>query len=156
MKRANCKKILFCALILAVIALAFFVSENYVQLLLIQGESMEPSYHNLQPVLLDKNSGAYEAGDVIAFRCEALDAVLVKRIAACPGDSVSCRDGRLYVNDAPYFDCLWQESDAEGSAYVLEDGSYFVVGDNFELSRDSRYSEIGIVRADDIIGVLMS
>ena len=84
--------------VLLIIVLAWYVSGHWFQVMLIQGASMEPAYHNLQPVLLDKHKIEYTYGDVVAFNCEGLNAVLVKRIAGCPGDDVVIRGGSLLIN----------------------------------------------------------
>lgn len=67
-----------------IIIFTYYVSSNWYQLLLIHGDSMNPTYHNMQFVMIDKYSGGYTYGDVIAFQCDNLDSVLVKRIVACP------------------------------------------------------------------------
>lgn len=59
---------------------------------------MEPSYHAYQIVILDKRYRDFQRGDVIAFTCEDFPALLVKRIAAVPNDTVEIVDGCLYVN----------------------------------------------------------
>lgn len=41
---------------------------------------MLPTYHSYQFVIIDKHNDDYEVGDVIAFKCDGLNAVLVKRI----------------------------------------------------------------------------
>lgn len=66
--------------IAVVIALAIITSKFLFQLMLIQGDSMLPSYHNMQLVVLNKYDKDYEVGDVIAIRCKGLDAIIVKRI----------------------------------------------------------------------------
>lgn len=62
------------------IILAVVVSKFFFQLMLIQGDSMLPGYHNMQLVVLNKYDRTYEVGDVIAIRCKGLDAVIVKRV----------------------------------------------------------------------------
>lgn len=120
---------------------------------------MLPAYHNWQLVVLDKRANDYRPGDVVAFRCEGLNAVLVKRIAAGPGDTVQILNGTLYVNgeisrvysEKGIFEYAGMLSDS----LTLDDGEYIVIGDNIAQSRDSRYAEVGIVEADDIIGKLI-
>ncbi len=141
------------------IGIAFFCSRYFYQLMLIQGDSMAPTYHNLQLVVLDKRDRTFEAGDVIAFECRGLSAILVKRIVAVPGDSVVIDRGVLTVNGAASSvygrDVTFEYAGLLENAIVLGDGEYVVIGDNIVESRDSRYDPVGIVRAGDIIGKLV-
>ncbi len=137
---------------------AAYISAEYFQLLLIQGDSMQPSYSDLQLVILDKCSKSYCPGDVIAFKCDGLSAVLVKRVAAVPKDTVIISDGRLLVNGMPsdvYPDSLFNFSGILENAVVLDNDEYIVIGDNISESKDSRYESVGIVSAEDIIGRVM-
>ena len=134
---------------------AWLCSRYWYRILLIHGESMLPSYHDMQAVLMDVHSSDYSYGDVIAFECQALDNVLVKRIVGCPGDVVEIRDGRLYVNGASSMQSAYVEIDYAGIAarqVTLGGGEYFVLGDNLAASRDSRYEEIGRVWEGQILG----
>ena len=143
-------------LILSIIMLSYYISANWYQLSLIHGDSMSPAYHNMQFVILDRHSGDYTYGDVIAFRCEGLNSVLMKRIAACPGDMVEIKDGTLYVNDtiSVIYDKgnIFEYSGIAGHPLYLDANQYFVIGDNIDASKDSRYEEVGMVSAEDIIG----
>ena len=56
---------------------------------------MEPTYHSWQLTLIDKRADAPKAGTVVAVRCNALNAVIVKRVVAVPGDSLIIKDGIL-------------------------------------------------------------
>ncbi|MBR6451644.1 MAG: signal peptidase I [Lachnospiraceae bacterium] len=148
-------------IIAGIIVLAFFaawfVSRFFCQVMLIQGESMEPSYHHLQPVLVNKHNREFAVGDVAAFSCEGLSVVLVKRIAAGPGDTALIRDGTLYRN-GEVSECF--ETGVFSDAGILEteitlgDGEYVMLGDNVAESIDSRNEAVGIVKERDIIGVL--
>lgn len=139
---------------LAVIAAAY-ISAAHFRLMLIQGSSMEPSYHNFQLVVLDRHSRSCHRGDVIAFRCRGLSAVLVKRVAAEEGDRVQICEGTLLVNGEPsplYAEGSFEYGGILESPVVLGGGEYIVIGDNISESKDSRYEAVGIVRAEDIIG----
>jgi signal peptidase I len=145
--------------IIVVIALAFgtwYISSFWYQIALIQGASMEPEYHNGQFVVLEKQYGKPVAGEVYAIRSETLNTILIKRVVAVPGDAIIIKDGSLYVNGV----C---STDVKNSAYityagiaenviVLSEKEYFVMGDNYEYSKDSRYEEVGCVSAEEFVG----
>jgi signal peptidase I len=98
---------------------------------------------------------APQRGDVVVFHPPGQEAVYIKRIIGVPGDTISLRDGAVYVNgrrlDEPYVKESagalertdpWS-SDATASwslitPYVVPAGNYFVMGDNRTDSDDSR------------------
>lgn len=146
--------------VLVIGAIAYYVSQNWFQIVLIRGQSMSPAYRDLQFAVLDRRTDEYTYGDVIVFRCEGLDAVLTKRIAACPGDVVQIREGILYVNDSVSevfsSERSFTYAGTADSPVRMDRDQYFVIGDNIEESKDSRYQEIGAVRAKDILGKIFN
>lgn len=145
--------------VMVIIVMAWYISGNFYQLIMISGNSMLPSYHNMQIVILDKHSEEYGYGDVVAFRCDGLEATLIKRIVACPGDTVIIEDGILYVNET--ISEVFSEKNVFGYEGIavkkiyLDEEQYFVIGDNISESKDSRYSEVGCVCIADIIGKIV-
>jgi signal peptidase I len=147
-------------IIFFIIFIAWYISTYWIQFALIQGDSMLPTYHNLQLVFIDKHTSNFDYNDVIIFRSYGLKATLIKRIVACPSDTVQILDGILYVNDKPS-SLIAQEtrlsySGIASSKLVLNDNEYFVLGDNYEASKDSRYEEIGIINQSYIIGKVVN
>ena len=142
--------------LILIMIVAWYVSNYYYQLMMIQGNSMYPSYHNMQVVILDKHSNTYTYGEVIAFWCDGLEAVLVKRVVACQGDTVLIENGRLFVNgvESELFgqDTIFDYAGTAKTEVVLQDEQYFVIGDNVAESRDSRYEDVGFVFSENIIG----
>lgn len=145
------KKILTLALIAM---MAYHISNNFLQILLVNGQSMYPTYHNFQLVILTKFNSDYNPNDVIAFKSSGVDATLIKRIVGVPGDYIIIKDGILYVNNSSYFEngvILEYAGIAEKLIHLKAD-EYFVLGDNYQQSIDSRYEEIGCICKNDILG----
>ena len=94
--------------------------------------------------------------DIIIFKYPDDESQLfIKRIIGLPGETVEIRDGNIYLNgsDEPLEDVAIKEP-MEGSfgPYTVPKGSYFVMGDNRNNSRDSRYWEHTFVSMDEILG----
>jgi len=123
--------------------------------MLIQGKSMEPTYHSNQLVFLNKQSDVYNIGDVVAFHSDSLNSILVKRIVAAPGDRIFLIENQLYVNDKAYYDCQWDIAYTDSEEILLNENEYFMVGDNFDESIDSRDSRVWLVNKDDLIGIVI-
>lgn len=156
--KQNVKWIVFISIILI---LTYYISSNYLQLMLIQGSSMEPTYHNLQLVFINKSYDidSLQQGTVIAFQCDNLEAVLVKRIAAVPGQSVSIKEGTLLVDNTPSTLYIGKEFEYAGilsKTRLLSKGEFVVIGDNVDDSKDSRYEQVGIISYIDIIGIVIN
>ena len=143
----------YIAAILAVLLICGTVSRYLIQLTLVQGDSMEPAYHDGQLVVLSKFRKDYDRSEVVLFDCESLGCALFKRVAACGGDTVEIKDGSLYVNRLPvagYTDISFAGIASE--ELLIPEGCYFVLGDNYEVSKDSRYEDVGNISRDRLIG----
>ncbi|MCR2792956.1 signal peptidase I [Microbacterium sp. zg.Y625] len=90
---------------------------------------------------------------------------LIKRIVGLPGDHVVCCNalGQLTVNgvpvdEAPYLNLIGGESAPQRVEFdvVVPEGSLWVLGDNRDHSRDSRYNQEqpgkGFVPLDNVVG----
>lgn len=102
-----------------------------------------------------------EIGDIIAFYHREdpdswFPAKYLKRIIACPGDTINLLDGKVYVNDDLLDESLYLADDIATYShswplpYTLSEDEYFVMGDNRSISFDSRYW--GPVSKKEIIG----
>lgn len=151
-----------------ILVICAYISKNYYQLILIQGKSMEPTYNEYQLTHVKKKYTEVKRGDVVLFKCAPLDNMsLIKRVVAVPGDTVYISGGILYINGCNYNE-LTDTSEKSGNfrygnieyagtaacPIELKEGEYFVIGDNYKYSKDSRYEEIGIVYEADIIGIV--
>lgn len=143
-------------ILLILVFIAWYVSTFWYQFALLEGISMEPAYRSGQFVLLEKRCRTPVAGEVYAFYSENLDSILIKRVVAVPGDTVLIQNGILYVNGVPSFEGENQVYIDYGGiaeeAIELLEKEYFVLGDNYIYSKDSRYVEIGCISLEDFVG----
>ena len=167
-------------LIIMAFVLALLIKTFLVQAFFIPSGSMEPTLVPGDRVLVLKVPyyfGDPDRGDIIVFEDPDPSGVperglvsgffhwmfeglgvqrpdsedFIKRVIGTPGDTVSAKDGQVYVNgeaiDEPY---LTQPTDDFAKDTVPE-GKLFVMGDNRGNSLDSRFS-LGFVPIDKVIG----
>ena len=124
----------------------------------ISGNSMQPLLEASDVVLV--NRLAYDLGkpkryDVVVFGSEDRKNN-VKRVIGLPGETVQIIGGLVYIDGAPLEDesGLGQVSLAgrAGSPITLGEDEYFLLGDNRDSSEDSRFANVGNVKADQIQG----
>ncbi|HTP10475.1 MAG TPA: signal peptidase I [Anaerolineae bacterium] len=121
----------------------------------IEGSSMEPNLHNGEYVLIDKVSYLVhqpERGDVVVFTPPTNEQKdYIKRVIGLPGDTVEIKSGHVYVNgvalDEPYLTGL---TNSNNQVYHVDEGHYFVLGDNRNNSSDSR--SFGTITPQSIVG----
>jgi signal peptidase I len=145
---------------MTIIALVMvFIMRIFIQNFHIDGQSMEPTLHDQEYVLVNK--GVYlleppQRGDIIVFQYP-LDPQedYVKRIVAIPGDIVSIVGQTVIVNGVvlhePYIDNSYDSNPYPSfTNRIVGPNEYFVLGDNRGNSSDSR--AWGFVPRQDIIG----
>ena len=86
---------------------------------------------------------ALERGDIVTFQSEELGKLLVKRVVGLPGDRISFRDGKVYINetelDEPYLPRQGITSVRGSASFTVPEECYFMLGDNRGGSDDSRF-----------------
>ena len=136
----------------------FFVLYTNIVVASVPTSSMYPTYNIREFVLIDKISDPYQElkhEDILLFKFHNADGTIInlcKRLIGMPGDSVEVKTDGVYLNgeklDQPYHpDPTTQATMAE---ITLGDNEFFVMGDNWNNSEDSRF--FGPISGDDIIG----
>ncbi|XEC93913.1 signal peptidase I [Paenibacillus tarimensis] len=115
----------------------------------VEGHSMEPTLVEKEWLFVNKAVyllGKPDRGDVVIVKDPegraARKDYLVKRIIGLPGDTVEIRSKQLYLNGELMLEA-YTDSDIEDmdlGPFVVEAGTYFLMGDNrhARASRDSR------------------
>jgi signal peptidase I len=150
-------KIVGIALII-VIPIRLFVFQPFS----VRGASMEPNYHDFDYLIVEEityNFSEPNRGDVVVFFSPEDPTIrLIKRMIALPGESVKVSAGKVWIKregeDYKILDesgYLPEDEKTLGSVeFNLEEDQFFVLGDNRQVSHDSR--GFGILPEDNIIG----
>lgn len=95
-----------------------------------------------------------QRGDIVIFKYpDDEDVLFIKRIIGMPGDTVMVKDGMTIVNGKVLTEnYLMEEELGEFGPYQVPAGHYFMMGDNRNNSRDSRFWVNTYVSRDKIIG----
>ncbi len=125
----------------------------------VDGNSMYPTLHDGDLLVISGMWGEPGPGDIIVFRDDDyLEKPLVKRVIAVGGQTVDIDFdlGKVYVDgaplDEPYIAGLTlNELDFSGPVTVPE-GELFVLGDNRNASKDSRDARLGCVDERGVLG----
>lgn len=79
----------------------------------------------------------------------------IKRIIGLPGETVDIVDGKVYINgsEEPVDDSFCPETPIGNfGPYTVPEGCYFMLGDNRNCSKDSRFWEDKFVKKEKIVG----
>ncbi len=147
-------------LILIAVILGYSVVQFGGQSISIVGQSMNPVLEHGDKVIVSKLSytlGKPKRFDIVAFKLRKSDEYFnVKRIVGMPGETVKIMDGKIFINDKALenvpFDEYILSSGSVGEGVTLADNEYFLIGDNCNNSEDSRFSNIGNVLDNEILG----
>ncbi len=138
---------------IAVIIAVIIIKTYMISPIIVNGDSMYSTLYDGDIMILNKM--AYSKRDINRFDIVVIKyngRHIIKRVIGLPGDTVKCEDNTLYINgvkyEEDYLDPNTNTSDFE--IEEIKDGYYFVLGDNREVSMDSR--EIGLIKASAIEG----
>jgi signal peptidase I len=146
----------FIALALLTILLQFFSPT------VVREHSMENTLNENEMLYIAKKAywfGPPQHGDIVVFHTTLTDQSgteknLVKRIIGLPGDRISISGGMVIRNDEVLDEPYLKAEGVSGtmSEVTVPADSYFVLGDNREVSNDSRNAALGFVGKDQLRG----
>lgn len=141
------------------ILITIFTLTFIAQLALTSGSSMEPTLQNKNLLLVEKIHHTlnldYDRFDIAIFKSDDKNKpYYIKRIIGLPGETIKIEDGSIYINDKllpeSYGKEFMEYAGIASETIKIDADSYFVLGDNRNNSRDSRF--FGTVNKDKIIG----
>lgn len=128
----------------------------------VQGDSMLPNFTNNEYILTDKVTyrfGEPQRGDVVVFKAPNNPRRdYIKRVIALPGETIKLQDNQIFIDEQPLTENYLDSSERiTGGFYLknngtasMQEGEYFVLGDNRDQSQDSR--TWGAIEKNEIVG----
>lgn len=146
---------LITALIICVVLFVFFI-----RVIDVSGTSMNPTLSNGDKMLVSNVFYKPHQGDVVVFKKDSYDPdkALVKRVIATEGQEVNINfdQGIVYVDGEPLEEDYINELTHTKIDFIgpkeVPKGCVFVMGDNRNMSTDSRDADIGMVDSRLILG----
>ena len=146
--------ITYVVVILIVIIIRIF----FVDPVKVDGGSMDTTLKDGEILLLNKI--IYKKYDIERFDIVVVNEgnkYIIKRVIGLPGEVISYKDNKLYINgkemNDPYPSTKTDDFSIEDVGHTKIPGdTYFVMGDNRENSLDSRYPSVGVIRKSQIVG----
>ncbi len=126
---------------------------------IVSGISMEPEYKEGSVVIINRRYDTAKKNDVVIFPIGSGEEDLIKRVIGTPGDTIDINNavGQILINGKEQ-----TSTTAIGHTYksevgidfpaVVPNGCVFVLGDNREVSEDSRSVSVGMVKIENIKG----
>lgn len=144
-----------------IILVLVFVFNIFMTIMRVDGPSMDPTLHSGQIALLAKSNNI-ERFDIVVLKEREVDGGetknIIKRVIGKPGDTVTVKKGRLFINgeeyEEPYLngDNIKRFKNESWEIKVPEE-HYFVLGDNRDVSKDSR--AVGSFKKSAVVGKKM-
>ncbi len=144
-------------ILIVVSAMAVLIAVLLLPVLRIYGHSMNDTLDEGDIVVSVKGS-KFETGDIIAFYYN--NKLLVKRVIGQPGDWIDIdENGNVYLNqvllEEPYLDSKAYGETNITLPYQVPESRIFVLGDNRDVSIDSRNTSVGCVAEEQIAGKIV-
>lgn len=141
------------------VLITVWVMKNYVLInAVIPSASMEDTIMTGDRIFgsrLSYEFGEPQRGDIAIFKFPDDESQLyIKRVIGLPGDKVQIIDGKVYINDSetpldePY---LPETPEGDYGPYYVPEDSYFMLGDNRNWSKDSRFWQNTYVKKEKVL-----
>lgn len=145
------------SILIAVIAAVLIITFVF-ETVSVDGQSMLPTLNHKDRLIVEKVSYYFrkpDVGDIVVFKYPAdTREKFIKRVVAVAGDKVRIENNKLYVNDKEIDEPYLNEKIINGfyNEAVVPENTIFVLGDNRNYSRDSRFPDVGFISNKLVVG----
>lgn len=113
----------------------------------VNGDSMYKTLNGTEFMILNKLGKVNRYSIVVVHKNQE---EIIKRVYGLPGEKIAIENNAIYINDKKIEDIYANGVTSDYESIVLANDEYFVLGDNREVSLDSRI--IGPVKEKEIKG----
>lgn len=143
-----------------VIIICYFIVTFVGQRTTVNGSSMENTLKDGDNLWIDKFTYHFrdpKRFDIVVFPYQDEDVFYIKRIIGLPGETVQITsDGAILIDGERLIESYGKEvifdSGTASEPHTLGEDEYFVLGDNRNDSRDSRWADVGDIDKEEIVG----
>lgn len=116
--------------------------------------SMKPTINIGEKFLVTRiyNYENLKRGDIVVFKSNEKDELLLKRLIGLPGDEIDIREEKLYINGEEIEEEYVKYTDKYIGKFKVPENRYFFLGDNRESSYDSREWKNPYIDEEDVKG----
>ncbi|OKP90857.1 hypothetical protein A3844_03085 [Paenibacillus helianthi] len=130
-------------------------STNY-QTVEIMGPSMEPTYKEGQIVKVETDyytQHEIKRNDLVYFHIDPKNIKYVKRVVGLPNENIEVMKDKILINDVQIVLPVAMADNPNVGKYKIGAHQYFVIGDNYSNSLDSR--SFGTISKEQILGKII-
>lgn len=121
----------------AILVTIVLIFNHFATVVVIAGESMHPNFENGQVVVAKRQYDVWRF-DVVTIESKEAKKILIKRVIGLPNETIEYKNNKLYVN-GEYKTDPYAFGKTDDFTVTLGPDEYLCLGDNREVSYDSRY-----------------
>jgi len=147
---------------IAIALLIALVITQFIKPTIVKQSSMEPNFHDRDYLFVSKQAyrfGEPQRGDVVVFDSSLTDEggkekLLIKRIIGLPGEEIDIIEEKVFIDGVMLDETYTMDGTTYGNVenLVVPEDEYFCMGDNRDVSIDSRDPAVGCVDKEQLVG----